>query len=195
MAQSRPTIDHVAIAVRDLGAAWRLFGETLGGEFIAGGDDVEIGIRVLQLRFGAGKIELIEPLGADSYLHAYLDERGPGFHHVTMMVDDVVAADATLRAAGYETTDLDLRDPNWRETYIRPRSGFGALVQLTDSPLDWGSVQQHITAEQVIAGDVLWVGTHPPRLRTPEDGPRPDRAAPADPAPRRFVREESGYAP
>lgn len=188
MARAR-RIDHIAIAVPDLGEAWRLFGETLGGEFVSGGDDTEIGIRVIQVKFPpAMKIELIEPLDDSSYLQAFLDERGPGFHHLTMMVDDVVATDAALREAGFETTDLDLHDPNWRETYIRPRSGFGTLIQLTDSTLDWGEVQTHITPEQVIAGEVLWVGTQKPRLRTPEDGPPPTRGARAA-APRRFGRE------
>lgn len=170
------SIDHVAIAVDDLGAAWRLFGETLGGTFVAGGDDTEIGIRLLQVMFPPGmKYELIEPLDDESYLQGYLDRHGPGFHHVTMIVDDVVAMDAELQAAGYATTGLDLHDPDWREIYIRPQSGFGALVQLTDSPLDWSTPQDHITPEQVIAGEVLWIGTAKPRLRTAEDGPPPPR--------------------
>ena len=174
--------------MRDLGEAWRLFGETLGGEFVSGGDDVEIGIRVMQVKFRGGmKIELISPLDASSYLHAFLDERGPGFHHLTMLVDDVVAADGVLRNAGYETTDLDLRDANWRETYIRPRSAFGALIQLADTELDWGEVQGHITPQQVIAGEVVWIGTQRPRLRTAEDGPAPDAEVVADP--KRFGRE------
>lgn len=182
-------IDHVAIAVDDLGAAWRLFGETLGGRFVSGGDDTEIGIRVLQVAFPPGmKVELIEPLDDASYVQGFLDRRGPGFHHLTMLVDDVVAVDTELTAAGFETTDLDLRDPRWRETYVRPRSGFGTLIQLTDSQIDWGEVQTHITPEQVIAGEVLWVGTETPRLRTAEDGPPPPRGR-SDAAPGRFGRD------
>lgn len=182
-------IDHVAIAVDDLGEAWRLFGETLGGEFVAGGDDTEIGIRVMQLRLPPGmKIELVEPLDASSYLQGFLDRHGPGFHHMTIFVDDVVETDAELRDAGFETTDLDLHDPNWRETYIRPRSAFGTLIQLTDSLLDWGQVQDHITPEQVIAGEVLWVGTETPRLRTPEDGPPPSRGSGGETVPGAFGR-------
>lgn len=180
-------LDHVAIAVHDLGEAWRLYGETLGGQFVAGGDDTEIGIRVLQVQFPpSAKIELIEPLDDSSYLQGFLDRHGPGFHHMTIIVDDVVDADATLRAESFETTDLDLHDPRWRETYIRPRSGCGALVQLTDSPVDWGEIQTHITPQQVIAGEVLWVGTETPRLRTESDGPPP--AARDGAVPQRFGR-------
>ncbi len=186
------SIDHVAIAVDDLAAAWDLFGETLGGTFVAGGDDTEIGIRLLQVMFPPKmKLELITPLDDQSYLQGFLDRHGPGFHHVTMLVDDVVELDGELNAAGFDTTDLDLHDPNWRETYIRPRSGFGALVQLTDSPLDWSTPQPHITPAQVLAGEVLWVGTETPRLRTAEDGPPPRRSsAPVGPAPKRFGRDE-----
>ena len=164
------TVDHVAIACDDLERAWRLYGPTLGGTFVSGGDDTEIGIRIIQVGFPPDrKVELVAPLGPDSYMQRFLDRNGPGFHHLTMIVDDVVATDESLRAAGFETTDLDLRNPDWRETYVRPRSGFGALIQLSDSPLDWGEVQTHITVEQVLAGEVLWVGTNKPRLRTSAD--------------------------
>lgn len=186
------SIDHIAIAVPDLGEAWHLFGETMGGQFLAGGDDTDIGIRVLHVRFPPGmKVELIQPLDETSYLQAFLDEHGPGFHHMTVFVDDVVQIDAALREAGVETTDLDLTDPGWRETYIRPRSGFGALVQLTDTPLDWGREHTHITPAQVIAGEVLWIGTQEPRLRTAADGPPPGPAVGSEAAPGRFGRDWS----
>lgn len=160
-------IDHVAIAVEDLGAAWQLFGGVMGGEFVSGGDDPNLGLRVLEVRFPPGmKIELITPLDDDSYLRAYLDKRGEGVHHITMFVDDVVATDAELRDAGYETVDLNTDDPGWRETFIRPKSGFGALIQLTDTQLDWDTPQTQVTPEQVIAGEVIWDGTVPPRLKS-----------------------------
>ncbi len=179
-------VDHVAIAVPDLGAAWRLFGRVLGGEFVAGGDDTEIGIRAIQLSFPPGvKVELIQPLDPGSYLQAFLDRRGPGFHHLTVRVDDVVDTDATLRDRGFETTDLDLHDPRWRETYIRPRSAFGTLVQISDSTVDLSAGGDPVTPEQVIAGEVLWVGAAPPRLRTAADDP--PGAGPAS-EPQRFSR-------
>ncbi|MEE8601447.1 VOC family protein [Euzebya tangerina] len=160
-------IDHVAIAVPDLRAAWALFGEVMGGEFITGGDSPEVGIRVLQIKFPPGvKIELISPLDEESYLHGYFEKRGPGFHHLTMLVDDVEAADGELREQGYETTGLDLDDPTWRETYMRPKSAFGSLVQLTDSPADWHTPQTHITVEQVLAGEVVWVDGATAALRS-----------------------------
>jgi methylmalonyl-CoA/ethylmalonyl-CoA epimerase len=132
--------DHVAIAVADLGAAWQLFGEILGAEFIAGGDDGEIGIRVIQALLPPGvKLELVQPLDATSNLQKFLDERGPGFHHMTLVVDDLGRTQDALAAKGYATTPIDRRAPGWREMYIRPRSGFGTLIQLTDTPLDrWG---------------------------------------------------------
>lgn len=159
-------IDHIAIAVPDLRAAWALFGETMGGEFITGGDTPEMGIRVLQVKLPPGvKIELIQPLDESSYLQRYLDRRGPGFHHLTMLVEDVEDADANLRANGYETTDMDLDDPTWRETYLRPSSAFGALIQLTDTPLDWETPQTHITLDQVLDGRVVWIDGGTAELR------------------------------
>ena len=174
------SVDHIAIAVHSLDDAWRLFGEMLGGQFISGGDDTQIGVRVLHLKLPHGvKIELLEPLDPSSYLQGYLERRGPGFHHLTMFVDDVVDADQQLRDAGFETTETDLSDPQWRETYIRPKSGFGTLIQLSDTPLDWDTPRTHITPQDVIAGRVLWVGTTEPRLRGSDDPPAPSRIGPS----------------
>lgn len=156
--------DHVAVAVRDLAAASRLFIDLLGGELVAGGDDEKIGLRTMQVRFPPGvKIELISPLGDDSYLHAYLDKHGEGFHHLTCLVDDVDEAVGALERAGIETVDTRTGTGVWDETYVRPSSGFGTLVQLAASPLDWTAqmLPDGATSDDVLAGRLSWRDARP----------------------------------
>ena len=152
-------VDHFGIAVRSIRDTLPLFMDLLGAEFVNGGDDPVLGIRTLQLRVAPGvRFELLQPARDDCYLHDYLDRRGPGFHHVTMKVRDIEHALVALDEAGYEVVDTDLdSDPTWRQTYIRPRSGHGMLVQVVESPHDWDAPTD-TTLEGVLAGEYLWDG-------------------------------------
>lgn len=152
-------VDHFGIAVPSIADALPLFVDLLGAEFVNGGDDPGLGIRTVQLRLPPGvRFELIMPATEDCYLHDYLAKRGPGFHHVTMMVDDLHAAIAELEASGYETVDTDESDPYWHQTYVRPRSGHGMLVQLVRSDVDWDRPAEDVTLDGVLAGEYVWQG-------------------------------------
>ncbi len=163
--------DHIAIAVHDLRDAVKLFIDTMGGTFVAGGDSTNEDIRTVQLVVGGLKIELMQPIGHDSYLQRFLDKRGQGFHHMTIFVEDLHEAIATLERDGYETVDTDDSSPRWAETYVRPKSGFGTLLQLVQTNKSWGDPFPGITLEDVLNGDVHW-RDNTPTLRAPDE-PRP----------------------
>ncbi|EHK82451.1 VOC family protein [Saccharomonospora azurea] len=157
-------LDHVAVAVHDLAAPCTLFLDVLGGVLIAGGDDEELGIRTVQVRFPPGsKVELLQPLDENSYLSAYLAKHGPGFHHLTCFVADVEDAARTLEDAGFHTVDTRSGTNFWDETYIRPSSGFGTLIQLASSPLSWSEpcMPEGATVADVLAGRIAWNQARP----------------------------------
>ena len=145
--------DHVCVAVWSIEEACRLFVDLLGGEFIGGGDNPHLGVRAVQLGFPPGvKIELLEPLGPDSFLRRYLEQNGEGLHHVTAYVADVAAAAAELVAAGYEVVDTDTSQETWKETFLRPPSAFGTLIQLASAADPWEEPLAGITLEDVLSG-------------------------------------------
>ena len=80
----------------------------------------------------ASRIELIAPNeGSESFLTAYLDEHGPGLHHVTIEVANLDEATATLEAAGVRVVDrADLND--YSEAFLSPRNPTGSLLQLME---------------------------------------------------------------
>ncbi|MBB3665548.1 MULTISPECIES: VOC family protein [Prauserella salsuginis group] len=156
--------DHIAVAVPDLAPAAALYADLLGGTLIAGGDDDRLGLRTVQLRFPPGvKVELLSPLHPESYLAAYLDRHGPGFHHMTCFVRDVTEAARRLEEAGFRTVDTRTGTGWWDETFIRPSSGFGTLVQLTDSPLSWSEpvMPDGAGIADVLAGRIEWNEARP----------------------------------
>jgi methylmalonyl-CoA/ethylmalonyl-CoA epimerase len=154
--------DHVALAVRSIEDAARLFRDVFGGTFINGGDDPKLDLRSAQYMLPPGtKIELLQPLTDDCALARYIDKHGEGFHHATFFFEDLEAVLPPLEEAGFEVTDTDLSDTSWRESYIRPASGFGSLFQIVDTDTDWSIPVPGITEEAVLAGEVIWDGGTP----------------------------------
>ena len=94
-------LNHVAIAVRDLESAARVYRDTLGAKVSAPVPLPGHGVTTVFITLPNTKIELIAPLGANSPIEKYL-ERNPdgGMHHVCFEVDDIVAAREQLKVAG-----------------------------------------------------------------------------------------------
>jgi methylmalonyl-CoA/ethylmalonyl-CoA epimerase len=123
--------DHVAVALRSIKPALKLYREGLGGEYLMGADQGDW--RWLQLRYpGGGKVELLEPLG-DGFLTKFLDRRGEGLHHVTFKTDDIEAAIAHLRGLGFELVDVNISNPHWKEAFLCPSRSHGTLIQVAQS--------------------------------------------------------------
>lgn len=149
--------DHVAIAVRDIARAAHMYGELFGGTLVRGGDDLELGLRTMQFKIAPGvKVELLTPNGA-SYLARYLDKHGEGLHHVTVFVGDIHQATAELQENGFEIVDFSDEMETWQEAFIRPSSGFGTLVQLVATVLDWSEPIEGLTVEGIMAGEWRWL--------------------------------------
>ena len=130
-------LDHVAIAVSSIDDVLPQY-ETLIG---AGGSVPERvesqGVRVVFLGSGPGKVELLEPLHADSPVARFLEKRGPGLHHVAYRVADIDAALAEQIAAGIQPIDATPRPGahGTRVAFLHPRSFSGVLVELIELPV------------------------------------------------------------
>ena len=94
-------LNHVAIAVPDLAAAIKTYEGTLGARVSAPQAEPGHGVTVVFVELPNTKIELLEPLGENSPIKAFL-EKNPsgGIHHVCYEVADILAARDQLKAAG-----------------------------------------------------------------------------------------------
>jgi methylmalonyl-CoA/ethylmalonyl-CoA epimerase len=136
-------LDHVAVAVRDIKPALKLFREGLGGEYLMGREHPG-GWRWVQVRYeGGGKVELLEPMG-EGFLSRFLDARGEGLHHVTFKTGDIRSVIARLEALGYELVDVNLEREEWKEAFLRPSGAHGVLIQVAQSALPDDVVARHI---------------------------------------------------
>src|SRR5579863_2330112 len=94
-------LNHVAIVVPDLAAAAALYRNALGACVSAPQPLPAHGVTVVFVELPNSKIELLEPLGADSPVRGFLDKNpSGGMHHLCYEVDDIIAARDRLREAG-----------------------------------------------------------------------------------------------
>jgi methylmalonyl-CoA/ethylmalonyl-CoA epimerase len=94
-------LNHVAIAVRDIAKASEVYRKVLGANVSAAAPQPAHGVTTVFIALPNTKVELIEPLGANSPIAKFL-ERNPdgGIHHVCYEVDDIVAIRDKLIAEG-----------------------------------------------------------------------------------------------
>ncbi|UXN65908.1 methylmalonyl-CoA epimerase [Phyllobacterium sp. A18/5-2] len=94
-------LNHVAIAVPDLAAASAIYRDTLGAKLTEAQILPEHGVTVVFIDLGNTKIELLEPLGADSPIAAFLAKNpSGGMHHVCYEVPNILAARDRLKEQG-----------------------------------------------------------------------------------------------
>ncbi len=126
-------LDHVSVAVPSVEAALPLFTALVGMTVAGPIDDPASGFRGVELRLPTGQRaggELLEPASPGSFLARFLEQRGPGVHHVTFEVADTDAAARALRGRGIEPFGGVQVRGDWKETFIHPRDAHGVLIQL-----------------------------------------------------------------
>jgi len=94
-------LNHVAIAVVDLEAAIETYRDILGATVSAALNLPEHGVTTVFVELPNTKIELLQPLGEDSPIAAFLARNtAGGVHHVCYEVEDIIVARDKLIAAG-----------------------------------------------------------------------------------------------
>jgi methylmalonyl-CoA/ethylmalonyl-CoA epimerase len=125
-------IDHVGIAVADLGESLRFFRDALGLEVEPPEEIPSQRVRAHFLQAGDATLELLEATSDESPIAKFVAKRGTGIHHVALRVDDIVAALAELKAKGVRLIDESPRPGAHGSlvAFIHPSSTHGVLVEL-----------------------------------------------------------------
>lgn len=127
-------LNHVAIAVPDLGAAAAQYRDTLGARVNPPQEEPDHGVTVVFIDLPNTKIELLHPLGDDSPINGFL-EKNPsgGIHHICYEVEDILAARDRLIASGARV--LGSGEPKIGAhgkpvLFLHPKDFTGSLVEL-----------------------------------------------------------------
>ncbi|MGE8103630.1 methylmalonyl-CoA epimerase [Allorhizobium sp. NPDC080224] len=127
-------VNHIAIAVPDLTAATASYRDTLGANVSQAQALPEHGVTVVFVELENTKVELLEPLGENSPIAAFL-EKAPsgGMHHICYEVADILAARDQLSASGARV--LGSGEPKIGAhgkpvLFLHPKDFFGTLIEL-----------------------------------------------------------------
>ena len=125
-------IDHLGIAVPSLAEAVKAY-EALGFPVESTQDVPTENVRVAFLPVGESRLELLEPTDPGSSIAKFLQKRS-GLHHVCVLVEDIDAALADLRARGISLIDERPRPGagGSRVAFVHPRSAGGVLLELKE---------------------------------------------------------------
>ena len=127
-------IDHIGIAVQSISEALKIYQGILGLK-VSGYEDVEEqGVRVAMLPLGDSRIELLEPLHANSPIAKFMSKRGEGIHHIAICVDNIELALDGFKAAGARLIDTSPRRgaENSKIAFIHPAGMHGVLLELVE---------------------------------------------------------------
>jgi len=130
-------LNHVAIVVPDLAVAASHYRDALGARVSAPHALPEHGVTVVFVELPNSKIELLEPLGADSPVRGFL-EKNPsgGMHHLCYEVDDIIAARDRLRAAGARVLgdgEPKIGAHGKPVLFLHPKDFCGTLIELEEA--------------------------------------------------------------
>lgn len=127
-------VNHIAIAVPDLEAATAIYRDTLGARVSQAQALPEHGVTVVFVELDNTKVELLEPLGDNSPIAAFLAKSpSGGMHHICYEVADILAARDQLKASGARV--LGDGEPKTGAhgkpvLFLHPKDFTGTLVEL-----------------------------------------------------------------
>lgn len=122
-------INHIAIGVRDMEQATKLWTEVFGAE--AEPPVTEGDMKIVMVPVGDVLVELIAPIGDKGVMAKFLEKRGEGIHHVCFEVDNIYLAMEELGTKGIELIDKEPREgAEGKIAFLHPKSTYGVLTEI-----------------------------------------------------------------
>lgn len=125
-------IEHLGIAVKDLGISNELFGKLLGKPSYKEETVEGEAVKTSFFEIGESKIELLEATSEDSPIAKYLEKNREGIHHIAFAVDDMEKEIQRLRNEGFVFINETPKEgaDNKMVVFLHPKSTNGVLVEL-----------------------------------------------------------------
>ena len=127
-------INHIAIAVPDVTVAAQHWQTMLGATVSAVQTLPEHGVRIVFVTAPNGKVELMEPIDAQSPIAGFLQRnQDGGMHHICYEVDDIAVARETLESRGARVLGNDevkIGAHGNPVLFLHPKDFNGTLIEL-----------------------------------------------------------------
>lgn len=128
-------IEHIGIAVKSIEESLPYYEDVLGFKCYSVEEVTDQKVKTAFLKVGETKIELLEPTAEDSPISKFLENRGPGIHHIAFAVEDgVTKALAECKEKSIRLIDFTPRKgaEGLNIAFLHPRSTQGVLTELCE---------------------------------------------------------------
>ena len=125
-------VEHIGIAVKDIGAANAVYAKLLGAAHYKMEEVLSEGVQTSFFRVGPNKIELLQATKPESAIAKFIDRKGEGIHHIAFAVEDIKAEMARLKKEGFKLLNEEPKRgaDNKLIAFVHPKSANGVLVEL-----------------------------------------------------------------
>jgi methylmalonyl-CoA/ethylmalonyl-CoA epimerase len=128
-------IEHIGIAVKDIVSAGLIYEKLLNTTVYKIENIESEGVKTAFLQTGPNKIELLEPISADSPVGKFIEKRGEGIHHIAFDVEDIIAEMKRLKHEGFILLNETPKEgaDNKLVCFLHPKNANGVLIELCQS--------------------------------------------------------------
>lgn len=124
-------INHIAVVVENIDVALNFWQDAMGLQLDHIEDVPSQKSKVAFLPIGDCEVELVAPTTDDSGMARYLQNRGPGIHHLCFEVTGIEELMADLKEKGVRLINESPEVlPGRKMAFIHPKSTGGVLVEL-----------------------------------------------------------------
>ena len=131
-------INHVGVVVKNIDEVLSFLKETFGAEEVKRMAFPQLKQVSSVVRIGEGSFELMEPTAPDGTVGKFLESRGGGLHHISLLCDDIEGVCAELEKKGI-TIIGKMFDKPPKVAFIHPKSAKGILFELAERVPEEGS--------------------------------------------------------
>jgi methylmalonyl-CoA/ethylmalonyl-CoA epimerase len=127
-------IEHVGIAVKDIGEASKFYKDVFECQISEEIDVPERNLRIAFTEISGVKLEFVMPTDKESVIAKFIEKKGEGIHHICFEVEDVGKATTELKDKGVELVDDRPRmgAEGKKIAFIKPKSTHGVLIELKE---------------------------------------------------------------
>jgi len=124
-------INHLGIVVKNIDDVVAFLQESFGAEEVNRREFPELKQVSAIVKMGEDFFELMEPTAPDGTVGRFLEAKGGGLHHVSLLCDDVEAECERLEEQGLQVIGK-MFDTSPKVAFLHPQSAKGILFELAE---------------------------------------------------------------
>jgi len=132
-------INHVASVVKDLEESIKTAVEVLGAKVTMKFESTGSKYVGAVLELGESFVSYLQATDESSFVAKHLERYGEGVQHMGLGIDNLDEFVADLEAKGVHVDKTDMKDEQFKEALVGPKTGRGVVLQLMqwkEGPMD-----------------------------------------------------------